>query len=134
MNYSKIVRKKNYMPSKTTINWLFNDIWCYLFIACFDWKIDVFQQTVVRVYYNLNSRRHFSLFLTISHSLSWKYGCRGQHIFLPNPDILQKIANKKVFYCFHLFICLWSMESYLLFSWTCKELSGYWFVICFSGL
>ena len=41
------------MPSKTTINWLFDNIWCYLFIACFDWKTEVFQQTVVRVYYIL---------------------------------------------------------------------------------
>ena len=31
-----IVQQKKYMPSKATINWLFNDIWCYLFIACFD--------------------------------------------------------------------------------------------------
>ena len=45
------------MPSKTTINWLFNDIWCYLFITCFDWKTDVFKQTVVRVYYILNAFR-----------------------------------------------------------------------------
>ena len=35
VNYH-IVQQKKYMPSKTTINWLFNDIWCYLFIACFD--------------------------------------------------------------------------------------------------
>ena len=41
------------MLSQTTINWLFNDIWCYLFVASFDWKIDVFQQTFVRVYYIL---------------------------------------------------------------------------------
>ena len=41
------------MPSKTTVNWLFNYIWCYLFIACCDWGIGVFQQTVVRVYYIL---------------------------------------------------------------------------------
>ena len=34
-----------------TVNWLFNDIWSYLVIGCFDWKIGVFQQTVVRVYY-----------------------------------------------------------------------------------
>ena len=40
------------MPSKTRINFLFNDI-CYLFIACFDWKIGIFQQTVVSVYYIL---------------------------------------------------------------------------------
>ena len=45
--------EKQIMPSKTTVNWLFNNIWCYLFIACFDCKIDVFQQTVVRVYISL---------------------------------------------------------------------------------
>ena len=33
------------VPSKTTINWLFNDVWCYLFSACFDWKIVVNKQT-----------------------------------------------------------------------------------------
>ena len=38
-------------PPKQHKNWLFSDIWCYLFSACFDWKIDFFQQTVVRVYY-----------------------------------------------------------------------------------
>ena len=26
----------------------FIDTWCYLVIGCFDWKIGVFQQTVVR--------------------------------------------------------------------------------------
>ena len=41
--------EKQIMRSKTTINWLFNDILCYLFIACFDWKIGFFQQTVVKV-------------------------------------------------------------------------------------
>ena len=41
------------VPSKTTINWLLNGIWCYLFIGCFDWKIGVFQKTVVWVYYIL---------------------------------------------------------------------------------
>ena len=45
--------EKQIKPSKTTINWLFNDVWCYIFIACFDWKTGVFQQTVVRVYYIL---------------------------------------------------------------------------------
>ena len=39
---------KQIMPMKTTINCLFNDLWCYLVIDCFDWKIGVFQQTVVR--------------------------------------------------------------------------------------
>ena len=41
------------MPSKTTINWLFNDKWYYLFMAYFDSKIGVFQQTAVRVDYIL---------------------------------------------------------------------------------
>ena len=42
--------EKQIMPFKTTINWLFNDLRCYLVIALFDWKIDVFQQIAVRVY------------------------------------------------------------------------------------
>ena len=29
-------------------------MWCYLFIAYFDLKIGIFQQTVARVYYILN--------------------------------------------------------------------------------
>ena len=45
------------MPFKTTVNWLINDI-CYLAISCFDWKIVVFQQTVVRVYYILKTKHH----------------------------------------------------------------------------
>ena len=43
------------MLPKTTMNWLLIDIWCYLFIACFDWKIGVSQQTAVRVCYILKS-------------------------------------------------------------------------------
>ena len=39
------------MPFKTTVNWLFNDIWCHLVIGCFNWKIGVFVQTVVRTSY-----------------------------------------------------------------------------------
>ena len=55
--------KKNYYciivnyAFKTTINWLFNDIWYYLFIACFDQEIGPFQQTVVRAYYILKSKK-----------------------------------------------------------------------------
>ena len=45
--------EKQTVPFKTSINWLFNKIWCYLFSAYFDWKTGVFQQTVVRVYYTL---------------------------------------------------------------------------------
>ena len=38
--------EKQIMPFKTTVTWLLSYIWCYLVIGCFDWKIDVFQQTV----------------------------------------------------------------------------------------
>ena len=31
--------EKQIMPFKTTVNWLFNDTWCYLVMGCFDWKI-----------------------------------------------------------------------------------------------
>ena len=41
--------EKQIMLFKTTVNWLFNDVWCYLVIAFFYWKIGV-QQTVVSVY------------------------------------------------------------------------------------
>ena len=40
------------------VNLLFNDIWCYLFIACFDLKITIFQQIVVRVFYILNYKNN----------------------------------------------------------------------------
>ena len=40
--------EKQIMPFKTTLNWLFNDIWCYLVIGSFDWKIGIFQQAVVK--------------------------------------------------------------------------------------
>ena len=42
------------MSFKKTVNWLFNDIWCYLVIDSFDWKIRVFQLTVAEVYYIIN--------------------------------------------------------------------------------
>ena len=32
---------------ETTVNCLFNDIWCYLVISCFNLKIGDFQQTHV---------------------------------------------------------------------------------------
>ena len=35
--------EKQIMPFKTIINWLFNDIACCLFVACFDCKIGFFQ-------------------------------------------------------------------------------------------
>ena len=53
VSYCKIVQK-NKLSFKTAVNWLFNDIWRFLVIACIEWKIGVFQQIVVRVYYILN--------------------------------------------------------------------------------
>ena len=50
---SKNRKEKQIMPCRSTINWLFNDIWCYLFNTCFDWEIGVFQQIVVGVYHIL---------------------------------------------------------------------------------
>ena len=40
--------EKQIMPFKRTVNWLFSDIWCYLVMGCFDWKIGFYQQTVVK--------------------------------------------------------------------------------------
>ena len=41
--WSRNHTEKQFMPSKTSVNWLFNDIWCYLVIGCFDKKICVLQ-------------------------------------------------------------------------------------------
>ena len=35
------------MSFKRTVNWLFNDMWCYLVIVFLDSKIGVFQQKLV---------------------------------------------------------------------------------------
>ena len=45
--------EKQIMPPLTTVNWLFNDKWCYLLIACLYWKISFSRQTIVWVYYIL---------------------------------------------------------------------------------
>ena len=45
------------MLSKTTVNWVFNDIWCYFVITSFEWKIGGFQETVVMAYYVLKSSK-----------------------------------------------------------------------------
>ena len=52
--FSQNCTEKKIVPSKATINWIFNDMGYYLFIACFDWTIGAFQQTIVRVYYILD--------------------------------------------------------------------------------
>ena len=40
--------EKQIMLLKTTVKWLFSDIWCYLVIGCFDWKIGVFSTNSCR--------------------------------------------------------------------------------------
>ena len=40
--------EKQTMLFKAILNCLFNDIWCYLVIGSFDWKIGIFPQLVVK--------------------------------------------------------------------------------------
>ena len=74
--------EKQIMPLKTIANCLFNDIWCYLVLACFYWKIGVFQYSVVRVYYSL--KQHLRL---TQHYKWWRIYqlCEAQFI--------QKLSN-----------------------------------------
>ena len=46
------------MLFRATVDWLFNDIWYYLVIGCLDWKIGIFQQTVVMIYYVLKEKQN----------------------------------------------------------------------------
>ena len=72
--------EKQIIPFKTTVNWLFNDIWCYLVVGCFDWKIVIFQQIVVRVYYILN----LTIFLFYMNRYFFKF---ISHVFKSVKDI-----------------------------------------------
>ena len=73
--------KKQIMPFKTTANWLFNDIWCYLVIGCSDWKIVVFQQTVVRAYCILNQNENYHLIKTTKEIFRVDITHKYQHSF-----------------------------------------------------
>ena len=46
--FSQNCTEKQVMLFKATVNCLFDDIWCYLIIDCFDWKITAFWEAVVR--------------------------------------------------------------------------------------
>ena len=71
---------KHACTTHLTIVWLFNDIWCYLFIACFEWKIGVFQQTVVVVYFILKqTSRTFKIVHFLSSYLSISRFYRSSH-------------------------------------------------------
>ena len=68
------------MPSKTTVNWL---LWSYLFIACFDWKVCILQQTAVRVFIislmnqQLNQNQQFRKHLAkIFLKKSWQWNIK----------------------------------------------------------
>ena len=84
--------EKQIISSKTTINWLLNDIWCYLFIAFFDWKIVFFQQTVLRVYYILKYISFLGVLNWFAvHSQTKKY---MEIIFRPR---VGKVKHSRVF-------------------------------------
>ena len=83
VNYCKIVQKKKIMPSSTTINWLFNDV-CDSFTGCFDWKIAVSQQTVVRVFYIL----HFKIY-----PWRWRHGWNLMNNFSDAATSRSRINN-----------------------------------------
>ena len=74
--------EKQIMLFKTTVKCLFNDIWCYLVIGYFDWKIGVFEHTVARVCYILKGKAATSrcfmrnVFLNIL-KVSQKNNCLG---------------------------------------------------------
>ena len=51
VNYHKIVQ---IMSFKTTLNWLFNEIWCYLVISSLIGKLAFFNKQLQWVYYALN--------------------------------------------------------------------------------
>ena len=88
--------EKQIISSKTTINWLLYDIWCYLFIAFFDWKIVFFQQTVLRVYYILKYISFLGVLNWFAvHSQTKKY---MEIIFRPR---VGKVKHARVFQFFH---------------------------------
>ena len=95
------------MPPKTTIKWLFNDKWCY-FIACFDCKIVVFQQTVVRFYYILS----FGLPQSLSHGqycsilpyFAFQHWCVLPLVILGFPWLI--LVYFSVSCCYQLFLSL----------------------------
>ena len=47
----QIRTEKQIMSFKATVNWPFTGIWRYLVIGCFDWKIVLFLQIFVKIYY-----------------------------------------------------------------------------------
>ena len=111
--------EKQIMPFKATVNWLFNDMWCYLVITFFDWKVGVFQQTVVRVYCILK----FQLFF---HKM---------YIF----DVATFFLHQVLIQPTQFFSCSTNLQN-SRFWWSIFPLSNYsydyWksvFFFCFNG-
>ena len=78
--------EKQIMPSKTTVNWLFNDIWHYLVIACFDREITIFQETVVRVFYILKN---------VGERSTTKNYCPGSLLSVIS-NVFEKLVNNSI--------------------------------------
>ena len=116
--------KKQIMSAKTTINWLFNDLCCYLFIACFDWKTDVFQQAVVRVYYILNN----FMWLCLVWCYQWTISKNRVKILWVKKKIMmvrkcKKTKKKKEQMMMLKQIDLWETYHFTLISTNLKEKS-----------
>ena len=70
--------EKQIMPFKTTVNWLFNDMWCYLVITFFGWSFStnsgknlLFPEQLEDATAQMSG---FSLIpMTNSSHMSWKY-------------------------------------------------------------
>ena len=86
--------EKQIIPSKTTVNWLSNDIWCYLVNGCFDWKNSVFQQTVVRIYYIFKSSKcdfWISHFKNLTHTKFRDETMKGTIVITENVNLKWRI-------------------------------------------
>ena len=86
--------EKQIMPFKTTANELFNDILCYLVIDSFDWKISIFEQAVVVVYYVLNNAN----VVPIRKEMKWNYFIRPSICGLYE-GYLRMIIKYSIWFC-----------------------------------
>ena len=117
--------EKQIIPSKITINGLFNDIWCYLFIACFDWKIAFFQQTV-RVNYILNNdgkkiylndlRKFNEILIIISKVTKQSSGRSGCKKHFVSPAFMTLTSSTSISSHYMRKIFLWHSHKLRLFS------------------
>ena len=82
VNYCKIIQEKQIMLFKTSVNCLFNDIWCYLVISCFDWKIGISQQTVVGVYCVFKADLHSTKVSHVTDAIRWQMVFFNLHLRL----------------------------------------------------